>query len=95
MKDKYIFTFVRHPYQRIISWFYYHKNTEPYRSQSLNEWISNGCQTHWTIQNKTNWKKENLSPILQYNFIDGNSEIIWDFVIYKTNPGFCDNKIES
>lgn len=75
LKDKYIFTFVRHPYQRIISWFYYHKNIEPYRSQSLNEWISNGCQTHWKIINETNWKKENLSPILQYNFIEGNSEI--------------------
>jgi len=75
LKDKYIFIFVRHPYQRIKSWFYYHKNEEPYKSQSLNEWISNGCQTHWEIQNKTNWKEENLSPLLQYNFIDGNSEI--------------------
>jgi hypothetical protein len=75
LKNKYIFTFVRHPYQRIISWFYYHKNIEPYKSQSVNEWISNGCQTHWHIQNKTNWKKENLSPLLQYNFIDGDSEI--------------------
>ena len=75
LKDKYIFTFVKHPYQRIISWFYYHKNIEPYRSQTLNEWISNGCQTHWNIQNQTNWKKESLSPLLQYNFIDGNSKI--------------------
>lgn len=75
LKDKYIFTFVKHPYERITSWFYFHKDTEPYKSQSLNEWISNGCQTHWNIQNKTNWKKENLSPLLQYNFIDGNSEI--------------------
>ena len=75
LKDKYIFTFVRHPYQRIKSWFYYHKNIKPYKSQSLNEWISNGCQTHWKIQNKTNWNEENLSPLLQYNFIDGNSEI--------------------
>lgn len=75
LKDKYIFTFVRHPYERIKSWFYYHKNIEPYKSHSLNEWISNGCETHWKIQNKTNWKKENLSPLLQYNFIDGNSKI--------------------
>lgn len=75
LKDKYIFTFVKHPYQRIISWFYYHKDIEPYRSQTLNEWISNGCQTHWNIQNQTNWKKESLSPLLQYNFIDGNSKI--------------------
>lgn len=75
LKDKYIFTFVKHPYQRIISWFYYHKDIEPYKTQTLNEWISNGCQTHWNIQNQTNWKKESLSPLLQYNFIDGNSKI--------------------
>lgn len=75
LEDKYIFTFVRHPYQRIVSWFYYHKNIEPYKSLTLNEWISNGCKTHWKKQNKTNWIKDNLSPLLQYNFIKGNSKI--------------------
>lgn len=75
LKDKYIFAFVRHPYERIVSWFYYHKNTEPYKSLTLNEWISKGCKTHWKKQNETNWKKENLSPLLQYNFIEGNSNI--------------------
>lgn len=75
LNDKYIFTFVRHPYERIVSWFYYHKHTEPYKSLSLNEWISKGCKTHWKKQNETNWKKENLSPLLQYNFIEGNSNI--------------------
>ena len=75
LEDKYIFTFVRHPYQRIVSWFYYHKHIEPYKSLTLNEWISNGCKTHWKKQNKTNWIKDNLSPLLQYNFIKGNSKI--------------------
>lgn len=75
LKNNYIFTFVRHPYTRIKSWYYYHKSAEPYNSQSLNEWISNGCETHWKRQNKTNWKNENLSPLLQYNFIDGDSKI--------------------
>lgn len=75
LKDKYIFTFVRHPYQRIVSWFYYHKHIEPYKSLTLNEWISNGCKTHWKKQNKTDWIKDNLSPLLQYNFIKGNSKI--------------------
>ena len=75
LEDKYIFIFVRHPYERIKSWFYYHNNIEPYKSQLLNEWISNGCKTHWGIQNETDWTKENLSPLLQYNFIDGTSKI--------------------
>ena len=71
----YTFTFVRHPYERIKSWYNYHKDSEPYKSQSLNEWIKNGCKTHWIVQNKTNWLKENISPLLQYNFIDGNKTI--------------------
>jgi len=75
LKNKYIFTFVRHPYERIKSWFYYHKNIEPYKSHSLNEWISLGCQTHWKRQNQTNWAEEKLSPLLQYNFIHGESNI--------------------
>ena len=66
---------MRHPFRRIKSWFYYHKHIEPYKSSSLNEWIKNGCQTHWCKQNETNWEKENLSPLLQYNFVDGNSKI--------------------
>jgi hypothetical protein len=38
----------------------------------------NGCETHWVIQNKTNWKKEKLSPLLQYNFIDAPTKV--DFI---------------
>ena len=37
------------------------------------EWIEDK-----TIQNKTDWKGENLSPLLQYNFIEGKKEI--DFI---------------
>tara|TARA_B110000967_G_C18833323_1_gene535258 strand:+ start:347 stop:979 length:633 start_codon:yes stop_codon:yes gene_type:complete len=75
LENIYVFTFVRHPYERIISWFYYHKNIEPYKSQTLNEWIQNGCKIHWKRQNKTDWSNENITPLLQYNFIDGNKKI--------------------
>ena len=71
----YTFTFVRNPYDRIKSWYYYHKHIEQYKNSTLNEWIKNGCKTHWEVQNKTNWTKENLSPLLQYNFIDGNKKL--------------------
>jgi hypothetical protein len=77
LENKYIFTFVRHPYDRIKSWYYYHKSLaiEPYSSKSLNQWIQDGCKTHWRIQNRTNWVSENISPLLQYNFIDGETKI--------------------
>jgi hypothetical protein len=81
LKDKYIFTFVRNPYDRIISWFYYHKNSkkkienELYKNYTLNDWIKDGCKTHWVFQNGTNWKNEELNPLLQYNFIKGNTKL--------------------
>ena len=72
LDNMYIFTFVRHPYDRIKSWYYYHKGKFPEYNMSLNEWINRGCKTHWTIQNSTNWKELNLSPLLQYNFIESS-----------------------
>ena len=80
INDLFIFTFVRNPYDRCISWFSYHKNSdlEEYKNMTLNEWVKQGCKTHWKIQNKTNWIIENKSPLLQYNFIEGNKQI--DFI---------------
>jgi hypothetical protein len=74
LNNVYTFAFVRHPYERIKSWYFYHKRTKEC-SVSLNEWIKNGCKTHWVTQNKTNWEDEELSPLLQYNFIDGNKKL--------------------
>tara|TARA_X000000368_G_scaffold112523_2_gene87765 strand:- start:3820 stop:4437 length:618 start_codon:yes stop_codon:yes gene_type:complete len=74
LKNVYTFAFVRHPYDRIKSWYFYHKATKECQVP-LNEWIENGCKTHWITQNKTNWKDEELSPLLQYNFIDGNKKL--------------------
>ena len=75
LNDKFVFTFVRNPYDRVKSWFYYHGDLEPYKSKTLNQWIKEGCKTHWVIQNKTNWEKEKLNPLLQYNFIEGTKKV--------------------
>ena len=75
LNDKFVFTFVRNPYSRIKSWFNYHKHIPMYKNKTLNRWIKEGCKTHWKIQNQTNWVKEKKSPLLQYNFIEGNKNI--------------------
>ena len=72
----FIFTFVRNPYDRIKSWFFYHQSNQLYKNTTLNEWIKNGCKTHWKRQNETNWGEE--SPLLQYNFIKSNTRV--DFI---------------
>jgi|TARA_B110000858_G_scaffold16512_2_gene16691 hypothetical protein len=78
LDDLFVFAFVRNPYDRVKSWFSYH--TGPYYDNlTLEEWVNNGCITHFTVQNKTNWKKEGLSPLLQYNFIDTAKKKV-DFV---------------
>ena len=105
LDDLFIFTFVRNPYERVISWFYYHKNTDIYKNISLEEWINQGCKTHFKIQNQTDWIKEKKSPLLQYNFIESSKQKV-DFigkienfnsdikkVINILNESFCENKL--
>jgi len=69
LADKYNFAFVRNPYSRLASWYQYHWSIEPYRSFTFEGWIRQGCPTHWSVQNQTNWKQEGLSPLLQHNFL--------------------------
>lgn len=107
LTDIFTFTFVRHPFDRVKSWFLYHKYNEKipmYQDLSLNEWITQCCKTHWKVQNGTNWEQLNESPLLQYNFIHGEKRI--DFigkmesfekdckeVIDILNKKFIENKI--
>lgn len=71
LENLFVFCFVRDPYDRTISWYEYHKgrNLEPYVSLSFEEWILEGLPHHWTVLKETDWEKEEISPLLQYNFI--------------------------
>lgn len=71
LADLFVFCFVRNPYDRTISWYEYHKgrDLEPYVSLSFEEWIKEGLPHHWSVLKDTNWEKEQISPLLQYNFI--------------------------
>lgn len=65
------FCFVRHPVERLVSWYDHHKKVykcEPYMSHSFKEWIMKGCPHHWKKQNGTHWI-DGLSPIHQWQFI--------------------------
>jgi len=70
LDNKFVFCFVRNPYDRLVSWYEYHRSIAPYCAFTFKDWVANGCPTHWTVQNNTNWAEEGLSPLLQYNFID-------------------------
>lgn len=68
--DKFVFGFVRNPYDRLVSWFAYHRRLSPYSAFTFRDWILAGCPSHWTVQNRTDWRSEGLSPLLQHNFLE-------------------------
>ena len=78
LAGKYVFAFVRNPYDRLSSWYQFHSNMEPYSSSTFEQWIKDGCLTHWAVQNATNWPAEGLTPLLQSNFLSGAKKM--DFV---------------
>jgi hypothetical protein len=69
LRQLFVFCFCRNPYDRCVSWFEYHKNLRPYNSLTFEDWIEQGLPHHWQRQNRTDYAKSGLSPLLQYNFI--------------------------
>ena len=63
------FCFVRNPWDRCVSWFFFHKRLKPYRYYSFAGWIKADMPHHWKIQNGTDYIKEKISPLEQYVFI--------------------------
>lgn len=70
LENLFVFCFSRNPYDRCISWYEYHRFLEPYSSMSFTDWIKSGLPHHWIKQNATNYPKEGISPLLQYNFVE-------------------------
>ncbi|MBB5440699.1 hypothetical protein HDC92_004402 [Pedobacter sp. AK017] len=70
LEQLFVFCFSRNPYDRCISWYNYHRLLEPYKSMLFHDWIKNGLPHHWIRQNATNYEREGISPLLQYNFIE-------------------------
>ncbi|MCG2589468.1 sulfotransferase family 2 domain-containing protein [Rhodohalobacter sulfatireducens] len=73
LENLFVFCFSRNPYDRTESWYRYHKNLclKPYTELSFRDWIMEGMPHHFHQQNLTNWSREGLTPLLQYNFVEG------------------------
>lgn len=70
LNNLFVFCFSRNPYDRCISWYEYFKNIEPYKSFTFGSWVNNGMPHHFKIQNETDYEKEGISPLLQYNYVE-------------------------
>lgn len=72
LNNLFVFCFSRNPYDRCVSWYEYHKHLEPYKSLTFESWVNQGMPHHLKVQNGTDYIAEGISPLLQYNYIDGH-----------------------
>lgn len=86
--SRFKFCIVRNPWERAVSWFYYHKNVirSPVYNTTFEQWVLNNCPHHWKKQNGTDYLQLGLSPLEQWHWIyDQHDNIMVDFVAkYET-----------
>ncbi len=71
LEPLFVFCFVRHPYLRCLSWFRFHRDVEPYRRFSFEQWVAAGMPHHWGRQNQTDYAASGATPLLQTTFVAG------------------------
>jgi len=77
----YSFAFIRHPLDRLVSWYFGHRATNPSLVQyqgSFREWVAKGCPHHWTEDNLKQFGVSN--PLNQWEFIEVNGSIKVDLL---------------
>ena len=71
------FCFVRNPYDRLVSWYEWHRKNEPQWAQyqmSFKDWIIDGCPHHWDF---ILCDSQGISsPLNQWEFVKGGVDFI-------------------
>lgn len=75
------FAIVRNTWDRIYSWYIFHKNVKNIKTyeKNFNDWIKSGLNTHW--KHKHWYHGEKNDPLNQLDFLtDSNNKIIVSYI---------------
>lgn len=81
IKCEYSFAFIRHPLDRLVSWYFGHRTTNPSMVQyqgDFRTWVATGCNHHWTPDNLKQFGVS--SPLNQWEFVEIDGKVAVSFL---------------